>query len=112
MTNRFNIPAPADDETPDERHTRHLAEYDHCHDTSIFHALINVAPVQSVGDETCTECGRTIIIRADSSKGVGWASNAPNGTAELWQHTYQCSLYEPHPDSIAGQPGYAPPAAG
>lgn len=101
MSNPFNIPAPKADETAGERRGRHLAEYDHNHAAAASHLPIEVVPTQDAAGPNCPECGRTVVIRADASKGSGWASGTPNGAAEAWQHTFQCSEYAPHPDSIA-----------
>ncbi|WP_102161238.1 hypothetical protein [Zhihengliuella halotolerans] len=94
--------------TYDERRARHLLHYDHTHtpNGNTVQRYYN----QSAGDDPkCpAECGRTIIIRDHDRKGAGWASNEPNGTPEPWQHAIECSLYEPDPTSIAGQPGYIP----
>jgi hypothetical protein len=60
---------------------------------------INVVPLQDELGPNCPDCGRTTIPRADG------------GTiAELWQHAVDCPEYLPHPDTIAGQPGYNPAA--
>ncbi len=79
------------DETPDERRTRHLADYDHTHDP-LGHPIV-ITPLQDANGDNCTECGRTIIARHDF----------PKGEPETWQHETSCSLYEPHPNSIASQ---------
>jgi predicted RNA-binding Zn-ribbon protein involved in translation (DUF1610 family) len=107
MTNPFNIPAPKPDETANERHARWMAEFDHFHAAAGSQPVIDIAPMQDDAGPNCPECGRTVIIRADASQGSGWASGTRNGAAEAWQHTFQCSEYAPHPDSIAGQPGYS-----
>lgn len=93
MSNRFNIPAPTPGETYDARQARQLAEFDHCHDTSILQHFMTIGAVQDAQGNNCAECGRTLNTRA----------------ADPWLHAFQCSSYEPHPNSIAGQPGYVIP---
>ncbi len=58
---------------------------------------INLVGTQDALGPNCDTCGRTIIPRTSG------------GTiAEPWQHALDCPEYLPHPDSIAGQPGYVP----
>ncbi|GAB3754827.1 hypothetical protein GCM10027591_03770 [Zhihengliuella somnathii] len=81
--------------TYDERRARHLHTYDHTHTPN--GAFLALATAQSAGnDPKCADCKRTIITRAHT------------GTPEPWQHAIECPNYEPHPNSIAGQPGYQP----
>lgn len=93
-------------ETFDERRRRWLETYDHNHAPD--GSMIEIVPTQSVGDPTCSICGRTIIIRGDEARSSGWTSETTNGSPERWQHTLECPEYEPHPNSIAGQPNYVP----
>lgn len=84
MANAYNIPAPTQNETDDAKRTRILAEYNHTHAPGGGHH-ITLAPLQDAVGANCGECGRTIT------------------TGAPWQHSLQCSLYTPHPNSIAGQ---------
>lgn len=59
---------------------------------------INLAFAQDAAGPNCSTCGRTVFPR-----------NGGN-VAEPWQHAIECPKYQPHPDSIAGQPGYVPTA--
>lgn len=83
MANAFNIPAPVQNETADARNVRLAAEYNHTHAPGGHH--IALAPLQDAVGANCGQCGRTITT------GAGW------------QHSLQCALYTPHPNSIAGQ---------
>ncbi|GAB3621795.1 hypothetical protein GCM10027417_30570 [Glutamicibacter endophyticus] len=93
-------------ETFDQRRQRWYETYDHNHTPD--GVTIQIVPTQSAGDTKCSTCGRTIIIRADEARSTAWASGTPNGSPEKWQHTLECPEYEPHPNSIAGQPNYVP----
>ncbi|WP_400158529.1 hypothetical protein [Arthrobacter sp. BPSS-3] len=72
-----------------------MANSDHYTDPTGHH--INIGAMQDALGPNCAECGRTIIPRASGGT-----------VAEPWQHAMDCSSYRPHPDSIAGQPGYVP----
>jgi hypothetical protein len=87
MTAQHNIPAPKADESPHELHTRHLAEYDHNHAAGQIPDFINRNVTQDHAEAPCEECGRRTAGQA-------------------YAHGLACSEYTPHPDSIAGQPGY------
>jgi predicted RNA-binding Zn-ribbon protein involved in translation (DUF1610 family) len=74
-----------------------MATSDHYTDPSGHH--INIVPMQDAVGPNCPTCGRTVIPRTSGGT-----------VAEPWQHTTACPDYRPHPDSIAGQPGYTPSA--
>lgn len=60
---------------------------------------INIVPTQDALGPHCDSCGRSVFPRRSG------------GTEpERWQHAIDCPEYQPHPDTIAGQPGYVPSA--
>lgn len=65
------------------------------HFTDLHGRYIDIVPTQDGLGPNCTDCGRTVIPRADGGS-----------VAERWQHSMNCPAYAPHPDSVAGQPGY------
>lgn len=87
MSNQYNVPAPKSDETPAELHARQLAEYPHNHGAGQGEPFISRSVTQDAAETPCTECGRRTA-------------------GESFAHEIGCSGYQPHPDSIAGQPGY------
>lgn len=66
------------------------------HFTDPHGRYINICPTQDALGPNCPECGRTAIPRVSGGT-----------TPEPWQHTTACSQYQPHPLSVAGQPGYS-----
>lgn len=87
MSNQYNVPAPKSDETPGELRDRQLAEYDHNHAAGQIPVFINRSVTQDHAETPCTVCGRRTA-------------------GESYAHEIGCIGYQPHPDSIAGQPGY------
>lgn len=90
MTTQNIIPAPKADETPNERRTRQLAEYDHNHARGQVPVFINRSVTQDHAETPCKGCGRRTA-------------------GESYAHEIGCGEYSPHPDSIAAQPGYVAP---
>jgi hypothetical protein len=88
MAKQFDIPAPKADETPNECQARQLAEYDHNHAAGQIPVFINRSVTQDHAETPCKVCGRRT-------------------SGESYAHEIGCIGYAPHPDSIAGRPGYA-----
>lgn len=87
MAEQIQVPAPKADETPNELRDRQMAEYDHNHAAGQIPVFISRAAMQDHLETPCEVCGRRTA-------------------GQSYSHEIGCSKYVPHPDSIAGQPGY------
>jgi hypothetical protein len=83
------IPSPKPNETAAETWERQMAEYPHNHAAGDGEPFISRSVTQDATETPCPDCGRRTSGRA-------------------YVHGLNCPNYQPHPDSIAAHPEYAP----